>query len=234
VQLVYERGYSAPDDESAVAFADHECALAEADEDNNKSAAATVPVHEPTPDLAIEAVTVDPPAIAAGEGVTLTITVKNVGDGAADGASRVGVYVDESFSGCASEPSAGWFSVPALLAGQTSVLEVKVDAGFFDPAADPHEIMLLEDYSCSGRIEIGTDNNRFGPLEVRAKWRPPVPPPAIPSPTRCGSATAGRRRRRRTSRSRSSSRLIRTFVASHPQMGPRWRRRWPRARTSTS
>ena len=121
-------------------------------------------------DLAIETVTVSPTSIAHGEGVTFTVRVANRGDGDADGSSQLGVFVDQAFAGCNSVPNAGWTAVGALAASQSMTLTVPVAGEHFLAGADPHEVMLFENYYCSNRSEMSLDNNRHGPVQVSVKW----------------------------------------------------------------
>jgi hypothetical protein len=166
VQLTYDHGYSLPGAVNAWAFADHDCAFNELDETNNKSAPLSVLVTDRVPDMAITQVVATPKSIYEGLGVTLEVGVANLGDAAAAATSRVGVFVDQSFSVCSTEPNGGWTAVGALAVGASVTLTIPVAGSLFASSAVEHDIFLLEDYTCSSNPQENYSNDFYGPVKI--------------------------------------------------------------------
>ncbi len=175
MQVVFDRGWAATGSKFVVAVVDWQCTLPELNDDEyqnnneNNTGYTWVNVVTELPDLAIQNVTYEPVSISAGESITLSVTVKNVGDAAVPAASALGVFVDEAFEACVTtDPAGGWTAVPALAVDESTVLSIVAPANAFDPTwTTGHDIYLFENYRCTG-VEWNNANNGYGPITISA------------------------------------------------------------------
>lgn len=150
---------------------DPDCAIIESDESNNIFGPSTVTAVQP--DLTIESLTVAPSVIYAGQPVTVTAVVRNLGTGVAEN-FRTALYTDTVSAAC-SDPGWVFTDTAQLLPGEALTLT------FTHPGFDegPHNFLSVTDSECSVSENDENNNAASANFTVQAAPAPDLAVTAI-------------------------------------------------------
>ncbi|HSN77555.1 MAG TPA: CARDB domain-containing protein, partial [Anaerolineae bacterium] len=135
---------------------------AESDYTNNTAGPLSFQVDPPLlKDLTVLSITPQPAQPNAGEHITYTVRVKNIGTAASSGREPLGLYKDVVPVMCSYQSALG-ATIPPL--GPGAQVDMAIRTMGFDNT-EAHEIYAAANYTCSGE-ELSIDNNSFGPLTI--------------------------------------------------------------------
>nr|MBC8449122.1 PD40 domain-containing protein [Chloroflexota bacterium] len=176
---LHHAAYGAAESHTFYAQADHACAVAETDEDNNVAGPLDVTAEVGQPDLVVTSLTTDPASPAAGQPFDVIVTIKNQGNARAGGP-------DNAFWNWAGIcPYGGWSQdeqvIESLDAGASTTLtfhQSGLGGGTYDFCAVADTLDWIS--------ESDEGNNDFGPMPVvvsGATSTPTQTPTITPTPT---------------------------------------------------